>query len=538
MIKGVKLPAFLDQARVSDAYWTSLLYFSYYRFLLATLLLLAAAFAPQLLDFASSATLPMFYKVAIFYWCATLFAMLLRQRYRQRFNLQLSIQVAVDILVLVLLMHASGGLRSGLGVMLLISLAAAGLVGQGRLVVFYAAVATIALLLQQALFALRTSAFITNEFFQAGLLSAGFFASAISARLLASRVVANEELAFRRGVELLNQVQLSQRIIEDMQDGVLVVDAQGRVKQHNLRAEQLLGLPTGFGGSLAGFSLVLSDLCRDWRAGVAEVSPQFQARAAGSGKFLRARFTPVVERGGRAGDVLIFLEDMDRLREHAQQMKLAALGRLTANIAHEIRNPLSAINHAAELLQEDECGDSRLLRIVLDNTQRLERIVRDVLEIGRRDRVQPEAIDLSVFLPNFMEEFCGKEKISSARIVLRVEGKVVLRFDRAHLHQVLWNLLANAIRHGQGGRAGVMVVAGRDKNRVMLHIRDDGPGIPDDLREQVFEPFFTTHHQGTGLGLFIARELCASNGAQLELVDVQQGSDFCLSGGAGDDTAK
>lgn len=536
MLTGLKSPAFLDQTKVSDAYWTSLLYFSYYRFLLASLLLLAAVFAPQLLDFASVVTLPMFLRVAVFYWWATLFAMLLRQRYRHHFNLQLSIQVAVDILVLVLLMHASGGLRSGLGVMLLISLAAAGLVGQGRLVLFYAAVATIALLLQQTLFALRTSLFITTEFFQAGLLSAGFFASAISARLLASRVVANEELAFRRGVELLNQVRLSQRIIEDMQDGILVVDAHGGVKQHNLRAERLLGLPTDFNGPLAGFSLELSDLCRDWRAGVAD--PQLQLRAAGSGKLLRARFVPSVEMDSSVGDVLIFLEDMDRLREHAQQMKLAALGRLTANIAHEIRNPLSAINHAAELLQEDESSDSRLLCIILENVQRLERIVRDVLEIGRRDRVQAELIDLSIYLPHFIEEFCAKEGLPVGMIVLQMGGGVSLMFDRAHLHQVLWNLLANAVRHGQRALGRVEVTVGREAGKVVLHVRDDGAGIPDNLHEQVFEPFFTTHHQGTGLGLFIARELCESNGARLELVHAEKGSDFCLIGGMGVDASK
>lgn len=536
MLKGLQPPAFLDQAKVSDTYWTALLYFSCYRLLLASLLLLAAVFAPQLLDFAGAVTLSMFFQVAVFYWCATLLAMLLRQRYRRRFNLQLSLQVAVDILVLILLMQASGGLRSGLGVMLLISLAAAGLVGQGRLVLFYAAVATIALLLQQTLFSLRNSLFITTDFFQAGLLSAGFFASAISARLLASRVVANEELAYRRGVELLNQVRLSQRIIEDMQDGVLVVDARGGVKQHNQRAENLLGLPSGFNGPLAGFSLELSDLCRDWRAGV--VDPQLQLRVVGSGKLLRARFVPIVAMDGGEGDVLIFLEDMDRLREHAQQLKLAALGRLTANIAHEIRNPLSAINHAAELLQEDVGGDSRLLRIVLDNVQRLERIVRDVLEIGRRDRVQAELIDLSTFLPFFVEEFSAKEGVPPGVIQLHIAAGGQLWFDRAHLHQVLWNLLANAVRHGQGASGRVELVLGREMGRVALHVRDDGAGIPDNLHEQVFEPFFTTHHQGTGLGLFIARELCESNGARLVLVPARTGSDFCLIGGVGVDGSK
>lgn len=525
---------FLDPSGVSEAYWTSLLYFSFYRFLLATLLLVAVLFVPQLLDFVGPVRLPLFSKVVICYWLASLGAMLVRRAYRHRFNLQLSLQVAVDILVLVLLMHASGGLRSGLGVMLLISLAAAGLVGQGRLVLFYAAVATIALLVQQILFSLRTSSFVAGDFLQAGLLSAGFFASAISARLLASRVVANEELAYRRGVELLNQVRLSQRIIEDMQDGVLVVDAQGKVRQHNVRAEHLLGLPPSFAGPLAAYSLDLNDACRDWRAGVGEGLSLLNAGNAG--KLLQARFVHTVELDGGRGDALIFLEDMDRLREQAQQLKLAALGRLTANIAHEIRNPLSAINHAAELLHEgleDGAGSNpRLLRIVLDNTQRLERIVRDVLEVGRRDRVSPESIDVTGFLTNFVAEFAGKEMIPTGRIVLQSEQGLWLRFDRSHLHQVLWNLLGNAVRHGQSnGQIEVQAQCAGDK--VAIHVRDDGPGIDGPLREQVFEPFFTTHHQGTGLGLYIARELCESNGARLVLLNTPSGTDFCLIGGLG-----
>lgn len=526
-MRDLKKP-FLESQGVSDAYWTSLLYFSYYRVFLTSLLLSAVFFEPQLLDFVDPERLPLFRNITIFYWCATLCAILVRQRYRQRFSLQLSLQVAVDIFALVLLMHASSGLRSGLGVILLISLAAGGLVGQGRLVLFYAAVATISLLVQQTLFALHAGAFLATDFFQAGLFSTGFFASAISARLLARRVVANEELAFRRGVELLNQVRLSQRIIEDMQDGVLVVDVQGTVKQHNLRAETLLGLPSGFSGPLVAYSQALNDAYRDWRAGVGAALVLLHAGAAG--KLLQARFVHAVEVDIDQSDALIFLEDMDRLREQAQQLKLAALGRLTANIAHEIRNPLSAINHAAELLHEDEGSNPRLLRIVLDNVQRLERIVRDVLEVGRRDRVNAELVALADFLPLFVTEFVGKAGVPEGVVALHCAPDLALRFDRSHLHQVLWNLLTNALRHCRQHEGSVQVLAQREGSKVAIHVRDDGPGIEASLREQVFEPFFTTHQHGTGLGLYIARELCESNAARLVLLNSDVGTDFCLIG--------
>jgi two-component system sensor histidine kinase PilS (NtrC family) len=248
---------------------------------------------------------------------------------------------------------------------------------------------------------------------------------------------------------------------------------------------------------------------------------------------LRARFvgTASTER-----DVLVFLENMSRLREQAQQIKLAALGRLTASIAHEIRNPLSAISHAGELMREERRGElhERLLRIVLDNSQRLERIVSDVLELGRRDRVYRELIDLREMLPSFVEQYLVKENVPADVIRLELSGLATLCFDRSHFHQVLWNLLSNALRHSQvlAGSVRMLVFNAKVDGQVELHVIDDGEGVGDEWREQIFEPFFTTHHRGTGLGLYIARELCDANGAQLELLSPGPGADFRVLGRA------
>lgn len=230
---------------------------------------------------------------------------------------------------------------------------------------------------------------------------------------------------------------------------------------------------------------------------------------------------------------------MDRLREESRQMKLAALGRLTANIAHEIRNPLSAISHAGELLREDadpKGGDARLVRIILDNTQRLERIVRDVLELGRRDRCHPESIDLNAALTAYLDELQSKAEAAPGVLCLEGLAGAELEFDRTHLHQVLWNLLSNALRHSRQQPGSVQLrVAYGNGGMVELHVEDDGPGIPEAIREQVFEPFFTTHGKGTGLGLHIARELCEANGAQLELLSESRagGAHFRITGRRG-----
>lgn len=513
---------------LSEIHWKSLRYFNLYRLVLAALLLFVSVGSPlQHTAFVSQLSRWHFLLLGS-YLLLTAVSTLSMYRFRRFFNFQLTAQVLVDILVLTSLMYAGGELRGDFGWLLLVSLAAAGLVGQGRLVLFYAAMATLAVLLLESYFWLKNG-LEGGHFFQAGLLSLGFFATATSGRLFAKRVLANEELARQRGVALRNQMLISQRVIEEMQDGVLVVSRDAMVRQHNPRAESLLGLRGAAAGALAAYSPALAMNFLVWRSGGAAEPEPF--KVAANGLTLRARF---VATQSSSHDVLVFLEDMGRVQQQAQQLKLAALGRLTANIAHEIRNPLSAISHAGELLLEDDrnSADARLLTIVVDNTRRLDRIVQDVLELGRRDRAHPEAIDLTSLMPRFVDEFSIKEGLDPEVFQLEIEPALGICFDRSHLHQVLWNLIGNALRHSHGKPGSIQVRAdSAPGGRVELHVIDDGQGVPDDLREQVFEPFFTTHSRGTGLGLHIARELCEANGARLELLENAPGGHFCITGG-------
>lgn len=519
-----------DSGHHSDTHWKSLRYFNAYRVCIACLLLISSLLHPSSFTMLSPDRGGQQALVSCLYLLATFFPLVALRNYRRKFNWQLTAHVLVDVLVFTLLMHSGGGLRSGLGAMLLVTLAGAGLVGQGRLVLFYAAIATLSVLFEQVYRALEAD-FEMVDFFQAGLFSAGFFGVAITARLLARRVIVNEELARKRGIDLKNQMLVSQRVIEEMQDGVLVLSRDGLVKQHNPRAEVLLGLSDPAERKLVNYSTELARQFLDWCAHPSD--EPVMVRAPASGMHLRARF---VSTDSTERDVLVFLEDIGRLQEQARQIKLVALGRLTANIAHEIRNPLSAINHAGELLRE-ECGDpisERLLRIVLDNTQRVERIVSDVLELGRRDRAHRELIDLRLALPLFLEEYVIKEQLGAGIVLVDISGLALLFFDRSHFHQILWNLLGNALRYstGQPGCVSLRVKDGGRQGWVDLHVIDDGGGVDESLREQIFEPFFTTHSRGTGLGLYIARELCEANGARLELFASDGGADFCLSGRA------
>jgi two-component system sensor histidine kinase PilS (NtrC family) len=493
------------EERTAESFWTSLRYFNVYRLCTAVVFFvtslayddLVGRHWPQMFRLVSAG----YFFVGI----AFLFAM---RASRAHFNVQLSLQVAADIVAITLLMYASGGIRSGLGVMLVISLIAAAIVAQPRLSLLYAAVATIALLLEQGYWVLAHDVEPTN-FVQPGLLAIGFFATVGVTSWLAQRVAANEALARQRGRNLAMQTRINQLVIEDMHDGVLVLDQEKRVVQHNPQAKRLLGAEALLGSQidqvLPGFGS----------------ASDFEVR----GRHIGVR---MLDAGGGEPFSVAFLEDTTRSREQAQQLKLAALGRLTANIAHEIRNPLAAISHAAELLGEEKrSGDkTRLTRIIRDNTLRLERLVSDVLQLNRRDRVAGERIALRAWLAGFVSEFVANESLPAQRFAIECGTDAAIDFDPEHLHQVMSNLLRNAVRHARQEPGSVRLKVAAYAGRIELSVIDNGPGVPPSSQGQLFEPFFTTDSKGTGLGLYLARELCNANRALLEYVNDSAGAHF------------
>ncbi|WP_373974282.1 HAMP domain-containing histidine kinase [Chitinibacter sp. SCUT-21] len=437
-----------------------------------------------------------------------------------RFDLQLSCQVMVDITMIVGLMHFGGGIKSGLGILLLPYLAAAGLIARGRMSLFHASIATIALLLE------LSWAYLTGDVdeinpMSSALLSIASFAVAWLAFRLSRYAEENRVLAEQRSIDLANLAQVNERILQDVSDGVFVVDEQGLIRQYNEQAVRVTGLRPEIGSQLSADIPELSAPLARWRLqqGVATELVQ----TADGRNTLRARFVPLSADGNSS--VLIYLEDMARLRREAQQLKLAALGRLTANLAHEIRNPLGAISHAAELLQE-EANESpylqKLTRIITDNSQRLERMVKDVLELNRRDRVNRQDIKLAEWLATFNEQFELQEKTGVA-ISIECDSHVLVRFDSGHLQQVLWNLARNGWRYCTQKAGSLHMVVTRQHDFWVLDVVNDGPPVPADAQSQLFEPFFTTESKGTGLGLYIAREICAANGALLEYISPPNG---------------
>lgn len=388
-----------DSERVAEDLWRSISLFNLYRLTLACLsIFLVVEFGDELS--LGSSNLPLFIDTSIVYFILVLLSQLAIKLREPRFTLQLAFQVVTDVACLTVLSDASGGMQSGLGILLLVSLAAAGLISRGRITLFFAALASIAVLLQHS-YAVLTQDAAVGQYLQAGLLSVAYFVIAWMAHTLARYATASEKLAALRGVDLANMAEANRLVIQDMPDGVLVVDELGVVRQCNPSAERMLAF--SFPGNriitLNECSPLLAEQFVAWRKNLGQ-KPKV-LRLPGTDHLARLRFMPVQHE--EFWGAVVFIEDMQRVQSQAQQIKLAALGRLTANIAHEVRNPLSAISYATELLREEKQDPSqtRLLQIILDNAARLNHIVQDVMQLNQRDRVSRESINLAEKLPLF-----------------------------------------------------------------------------------------------------------------------------------------
>jgi len=454
-----------------------------------------------------------------------------REPYRMPLPALLTALLSGDIFFIALMTVASGDTGGPLPILLFPQLAASGWLLRARIAYFHAALATV-ILLALGVWGILDGRFTAGAPFQTGLIGFGYFATVVVSAALGTYAKASEALAAQRSIDVANLEQVNRLIIQDMHDGVLVVDEHGFVWTHNTQVTRLLG---GYGQArngtrLADFSAALDTYWRQWRSDHREPASPLNVEA--TRRLLRVRFVQIG--AGTSGGTMIYLEDLGRAKTEAQQMKLAAMGRLTASIAHEVRNPLSAINHAAQLLEEDgnvAPEGQRLLSMIRNNAKRIDRIVGEVMDLTRRDRQNPETLPLAEAIHSLIEEITNAERIPPGSISIQIPPELSIVFDRGQLGQIVWNLVRNAWRHCQKVERSVSIVAraGYMGDAVLFELSDDGPGIPDELRGQVFEPFFTTQTGGTGLGLYVARELADANGAAIDLLPRRPGAHFRIT---------
>ncbi len=506
-----------ETAGFYSSHWRSLDYFNLYR------LILAAIFATLSLlitpDWLIGAEDPFFFRLSAFGYLisSALFVIAIRARWPS-FPVQLSLHIFTDIVIITAMANASGGVSSGLGLMLLVSLASAGLVGRGRLALMYASMATIAMLIMHASRMLNSHA-QPQDYLQTGLLSLSYFAIAWLAHILTKRALALEQEAIEKAKELALLNSIHALAAGDSATGIIAFTNSGKVTYCNARACVILGMDPKEGKPVSVRGLFEQTSKMPSQAGELEMDLP-GARA-------RLRFLPVEN----SEHTVLLLEDLSRAEKLAQQIKLASLGRLTLNIAHEIRNPLSAIGHAAQLLEEDASSDAnnKLTAIIRNNIRRLDHMVDDILTLNRRDRQQNENIELAPFLQNWVREWQQAEEIPENAVIIEMTTNTTICFAPQHLRQILWNLSANAWRYCRKQAGSVRFLLHGDEHTISLEISDNGPGISPENEAHLFEPFFTTDAQGTGLGLFIARELAESNNARIEFAGNQPGACFLLT---------
>lgn len=444
-----------------------------------------------------------------------------------RFHNQIPFHFTADLIAITLLMHASGGITSGLGMLLVVSVAGISMLSSRRLAALFGSLATITILGEEG-FSVAYGHFAGTHYTNAGILGATLLFTAVVSNLLAQRVSESEALVKQHSLDLENLEQLNEYIIQHMQTGIIVVDEQVRIRLMNESAWKLLETPHNSNNRpLSDISLVLADQLQVWREGLD--TEQVTFRASKTSPEILPKFARLGK--GRKSGTLIFLEDTSAMSQRAQQMKLASLGRLTASIAHEIRNPLGAISHASQLLSESpglDSADKRLTQIIGDHTQRVNEIIENTMSLSRRDRAQPILFDIDPWLEEFIEEFLNSEQVDKNDIgQSAVNAPHEIRMDPSQLRQVIWNLVRNGLRHSAdyAGQPKVILQTGfsSDTNRPYLDVIDHGPGISPEQSLHIFEPFYTTESTGTGLGLYIARELCEGNRARLDYIPVVSG---------------
>jgi two-component system sensor histidine kinase PilS (NtrC family) len=517
---------------VSASHWSAMRWYSVSRVVLAALLLVASwGYDGRVLieigDVGRFRSIAFVYLVLGIGYLATI------RWGNPKFRPLRDLQLLTDLVAIVLLMHVAGGIRGGLGVLVVASVAAAAVISNARTAALYAAAGTLALLAETGIRSWRAGALDASDSLLAGLFGIACFVVAMAVSSLARRLSQQEALAWRRGEDLRNQLAVTQRVIAELDIGVIVVSAHGKVRTMNRAAQEMVGLPGDPFERAQGRAPSLDNVLGPAWRGLQALYLNWREHAGGrpyQGEFapapsptavpgeprpnLRVRFMRA--RDSEDSDAVLLVEDMHELELRAQQLKLASMGRLSASIAHEIRNPLAAIRHANGLLAErlGEPTLRRLAHIIEDNTVRIDRTIEDVLSLSRRDRSGDESIDMVRFLPAFAAEFTRQAGVEPERVLVSVRSTRPLVFDSNHLRRVLANLVGNALRYASTAPGAVSIEwAEKEGDRLELRIADDGPGMSDEALRHAFEPFFTTEGRGTGLGLYLARELCGANGA-------------------------
>ena len=501
-----------------------LYFFNLYRVFQAVVIA-GVVFSPQLMGWKELSHPELGGATAIVYLLIAGYILLRTETWHASVQVKVSIALVFDIVATTIALFSIADPPTALAMLLLLNIGAGALMLQPRLAIFFAAFAALGVL-AQCLLAIEFD-HQNRNILEAAMYGLSYFATATLCLLLGKQMRETEALAEQRGIDLANLAQINELIIRRMKTGVLVVDDANRVHRWNESAWALMGNPKSSQRDLGSVAPELSRRLYHWRT-TGKMDTKAVALADGVPEVI-PRFTRLASSDDN--NVLIFLDDTSLVSRRAEELTLSSLGRLSASIAHEIRNPLAAISYSAQLLAESEElneADKRMVEIINNHCSRVNEIIENILQLSRRERSRPDSLDLSHWAQHFVEEYkigndVGQDQLRAVTQARHVEALA----DPQQLQQVVWNLVQNALRYGRlpGEPARVSVVPrlATEKGPPLIEVIDRGPGIPGKVASQIFEPFFTTHEYGTGLGLYLARTMCEANQATLEYVPVAGG---------------
>lgn len=492
--------------------WSSLSVFALYRFIIASLfvMLFFGSTGPSLLG-ASNAPLYIFSSLG--YLLVSVIAGTTLFIGYPRYTTQVQLLIFTDIIFITLLMHASGGVTSGIGILLAVPIAASGLLIGGRCAVVFAAMASVTLLSEQ-IYSHQTFHGNTAYTFT-GMLGASLFAIALLSLLLAQRAEQSDRVAEQRKKTIIKLEELNHYIIQHLQSGIVIVGDDHAISMFNEAALRLLDLQI-LPQQLDDISPLLVSAFSNWQQNSERDTATLQV-AHQNDIQVRFKQLPIMHET----IFMIILEDTALYNQRVQQSKLVSLGRLTASIAHEIRNPIGAIGHAVQLLSEHSAlagQEKRLAEIIQTQTLRVNQIIEDILHLSKRAASHRESVELVSWLPAYLQQFCTEHVIDEDLFELQTNAAIVkVLIDPAHLKQILDNLCQNALKYGAKNTTKIIIRATfrQQPRNHHLEVIDHGMGIDKENSKHLFEPFFTTSATGTGLGLYISRELAELNQAEL-----------------------
>lgn len=495
----------------TDQAWILLRLFFIYRVLLASVFLTFVFFPLEQFPFGPI-NYSLYRLISISYFTLTIITGIILFSRWLEYTSQAQFLIFTDIIAIPLIMLACGGTSGNIGILLVMSITFSGILIGGRCAMLFAALATLAMLSEQT-YLIQTQQYSMASYTEAGLLGAACFTTALLAYILAQRSEQNQLIAQQHKQTILKLEELNQSIIQHLQSGIIITNRQHQIQLSNQTALRILNLEAT-PAELSNISIPLAEAFESWlgnsEANLIQIETSQQ-------NHIHSRFSLLPT----AQEMLymIMLEDVALYNQRLQQSKLASLGRLTASIAHEIRNPLGAISHAGQLLMESpQLGkaEQRLLEIMQTHTQRINSIIEEILQLSRRKTSERHKVSVNNWLKDFLQQFITYRDANPEQFSLKLSKDNLLAFiDPDHLEQIMNNLCENALKHNSSVSPRLIIRTERNMQGIWIYVIDNGEGISRNNLEHLFEPFFTTSTSGTGLGLYICKELAELNQATL-----------------------